>query len=282
MKKFHNKPVNVSLNHDEIWTMLKVFREEFADLTPELEERFILAYHAANLANVKADTADFYEKSPIDIEEALEVAESCELTETAINAAWLEYLNKINTNSSIKYYEPVPYPDFARVLETFWNHYDNTPRLKEIADGLETLPFEIKPADWEGENFERGLEEMKELYAGLQAEEIKEATLPIAYRVEAVNLSIRAIQEVKEAFAAESVAQAESPSNIVQIEPSGRAMFQTIRRRVVELINDFEQGLSQLHQDNDLETPIGDTVQEGKVKGATAVLNMLDQMQIEP
>lgn len=259
-----------------------MFREEFAVLTPALEERFILAYHAANLANVKADTADFYEKSPIDIEEALEVAENCELTETSINAAWLEYLAKINMSSSIQYYEPIPYPDFAKVLETFWHHFDNTPRLKEIADNLETLPFEVKPADWEGEDFERGLEEMKELYAGLQAEEIKNAELPIKYRVEAVNLSIRAIQEVKEAFDAEKIAQDDTPSNVVQIEPSGRAMFRDIRNRVVELINDFEQGLSQLHQDNDLEVPLGDTVQEGKVKGATAVLNMLDQMQVEP
>ena len=259
-----------------------MFREEFAVLTPALEERFILAYHAANLANVKADTADFYEKSPIDIEEALEVAENCELTETSINAAWLDYLAKINTNPNIQYYEPIPYPDFANVLETFWHHFDNTPRLKEIADGLETLPFEIKPADWEGENFERGLEEMKELYAGLQAEEIKEATLPIAYRVEAVNLSIRAIQEVKDAFDAEKIAQNDNPSNVVQIEPSGRAMFREIRRRVVGMINEFESDVEKMHEDYDDVGPIGDTVQEGKVKGATAVLNMLDQMQVEP
>ena len=50
MKKNHNFSVTVTLNNDELWNVLKLCRDgEYCEIPPELEQKFILAYHQINL-----------------------------------------------------------------------------------------------------------------------------------------------------------------------------------------------------------------------------------------
>ena len=280
MKKLHNQPVQVTLTDNELWTMLKLFRDgEFSEISPELEQKFILGYHAANLQAQKAKIANQYQESTPDIEDMLQISEDFESAETAVNLAWDDYLRRIAEASEIKHYEPLPYPVFAQVLKVFIKDL-HEPLVASTSPAQKCL-LSINKTDWDGEDFNKSLEEMREYCAGLLAEEQQEHTVPLNYRINAAKLSIRCIEYISAGLALKQAPQAPetSPSNIIELEPSPWAIYIEIRKHILNMCQEFKEDFEHLKEVNELELPIGDTFQEGKLRGVEAVLDMLTAIE---
>lgn len=281
MKKLHNNTVRVHLNDDEIWTMLKMFRDgELIKLAPELEQRFILAYHEAKVKNMKAAKSDKYLELQPDIDEMLEVAETFQFSDIAIQAAWDAYVQAVAECDEIQHYEPLPYLRFAAVLNEFVKNYDMTPALQKIARETETLPFEIKLSDWVFEDFEKNLLEMQELQANLQTADIETNALKLGNQIDAVNMSIQAISTVRDAYNhAATVEEEPELNNVLEFEKSPLGTYSSIRQQIMNLHAEFEEDFEHLQESNEMELPVGDTIQEGKLQGVRAVLALLTEME---
>ena len=281
MKKLHNNTVQVHLDDDDIWTMLKLFRDgELIKLAPELEQRFILAYHESKLKVLKAEKNEKHLEMLPDIDEMLEVAETYKFSDVAIQAAWEAYVQAIAECEEVKYYEPLPYLRFAAVLNEFVKNYDMTPALKRISREIETLPFEIKLADWNFEDFERNLMEMQELQANLQDADIEKNALKLGNQIEAVTMSIQAITTVRDAYNhAATVEEEPELNNVLEFEKSPLGTYSSIRQQIMNLHAEFEEDLEHLQESNEMELPVGDTIQEGKLQGVRAVLALLTEME---
>lgn len=294
MSKFHNDPmISVELNYEELWEILKLFRDgELSVLSPELEQRFIMGYHEANVANVKSDKGQRFAENPIGIEEALEVAETSNLPEDAINAGWLEYLAQIQLDTNVKNYEPISYPRFVEVLEI----YAQRKRLSDPA-GMLLSPSGLKlnMNDWEAQNFNQGLEELQEMKAELEADE----TIPQHLRVEAVNLSIKAIEEIVRELDAQNVQQPQrflreypipigtttadpedpNSSSLILMDMDARAAFRAVKRAVEDLHEVYKADFEKIQAANELEIPLGETLEEGRMQATCSMLNHLDTIE---
>ena len=280
MEKLHNNVVQVPLTEENIWTLVKLFRDgELIKVAPELEAKFIAAYHESKLAEIKAVKAKRYIENTPDIEEMLAAAENFSFADTALLAAWDAYVLAISECDDVQHYEPLPYERFGAVLNVFVQNYDMTPAIERIAREAETLPFEIKASDWTKEELRRAMEELQEMQANLQSAEISEKAVELKNRVKAVKTSIKAIETVRNAYEHALDCNESSPSNIIEIEPTSRSTFQEVKKHVQRLYNEFTEDFEHLKEHNEMELPIGDTIQDGKVRGVRAVLAVLEELE---
>lgn len=279
MKKLHNQPVQVTLTDAELWTMLKLFRDgEFSEIAPELEQKFILGYHAANLQAQKIKIANQYVEREPDNELVLKIFEDFDGAETAINRAWDDYVRRIAEAPEIKHFEPLPYAGFVQVLKDLVAEMHEPPAASSSSAQKDLI--KINKADWEGEDFTKSLEEMHEYYAGLLAEEQQQA-VPLSYRISAAKLAIRCIEYIWAVLASQEPAQKpiNGPGKFIKLDPPPWAIYIEIRKLIKDLCSEFKEDLEYLKEVNELELPIGDTIQEGKVRGAEAILEMLTTIE---
>lgn len=279
MSKFHNHPVQVELDSEDIWTILKLFRDgELAVLSPELEQRFVIGYHMACIREAKIKKAEEHDNEPIPIEEALEVAESSCLPEGAINAAWLEYLNHINQTETIKYYEPISYPAFVEVLEIFAEYVDKQDRPAVLAGGA---CLKLSKFDWQEQNFNQGIEELQEIKAELEA---NEEELPKPYRVDAVDLSIKALCQIRDEFEQGNEPpsagnDAPPPSSVILLDQGAEAAFRAIKNAMNDLHSVHKREFQVVQEHNELEYPLGESLAEGKMQATCSMLEILDNIE---
>lgn len=279
MKKLHNKPVQVPLTEDDIWTLLKLFRDgEETRVAPELEAKFITAYHQAKLASLKEEKATHYIENTPDIEEMLGAAENFMFADNALIAAWDAYILAIQECDAVTHYEPLPYQTFASVLNEFVKNYDMTPAMERIAREAETLPFELKASDWTKKQIEQALVELQEMKAGLHDPESSKV-VPVRNRVQAIDTSIKAIETVRDAY--EHAIDCPDPyaNKIIEIEPTARAAWAQIKNKIQALHRQYTEDLEHLQAQNEMGLPIGDTIQEGKAQGVFAVLALMSELE---
>lgn len=268
------------LTEEDIWTLLKLFRDgEPIKLSPELEQKIISAYHESKLANLKAEKAQKYIEETPDIEEMLAAAENFSFADTALLAAWDAYVLAISESDKVRHYEPLPYERFAAVLDVFVKNYDMTPAIERIAREAETLPFEIKASNWTKEELRRAMEELQEMQANLQSAEISEKAVELKNRVQAVKTSIKAVDAVRVAFEHAIECADVYPDKIIEIEPTARVAWAQIRNKVNQLYQEFTEDYEHLKEQNEMELPLGDTIQDGKVRGVRAVLALMDELE---
>lgn len=280
MEKFHNNVVQVPLTEENIWTLVKLFRDgELIKVAPELEAKFIAAYHESKLAEIKAAKAQRYIENTPDIEEMLAAAENFSFADTALLAAWDAYVLAISECDDVELYEPLPYERFAAVLNVFVQNYDMTPAIERIAREAETLPFEIKASNWTKEELRRAMEELQEMQANLQSAEISEKAVELKNRVQAVKTSIKAIEAVRTAFEHAIECADAPPDKIIELEANARVAWAQIRSKIQALYKEFEEDYEHLKEHNEMELPIGDTIQDGKVRGVRAVLALMDELE---
>lgn len=222
MEKFHKNMVRVTLTMDELWTILKLFRDgEEVTLTPDLEQKFIRAYHETKLPAGNAETL----------------------------------------------------------------RQDNRPTL-----------FSVRPAQygigkdfWELENFNQGLEEMRELKANLEAEEIEPGDIPLLARVEAVDLSIKAIEAVRQEFEKANAELPEAvlgaietpPSNIIELVHEERAIYKAVKDAFQRLHEAYKADFERLLEENEAALPLGSTIEEGKVIAIKEILQIIDNLEAQ-
>lgn len=286
MSKFHNNPVAVELSIDEIWTVLKLFRDgELTVLPAELEQRFIMGYHLASVEQQKAKTAKAFEENPIDIEQALEVAHSSPLPEQAINAAWLDYLQQISASHTVKYYEPIDYPRFVSMLEIYVEHADQE-KTPALLVGGEIL--KLNTNDWESQNFNQGLEELQEIKAEIEGAELE---IPQVFRVDAIDLSIKAVNEIRKALEnknirsdgtlsfAESPADAfkdPPPTELILLDQDAEAAIRTIKTRLQKLLKIYQADFKKVQDEHDFDKEmLPATLEEGRLQAIVNVLTII-------
>lgn len=290
MSKFHNEPVAVELSIEEIWTVLKLFRDgELTILPPELEQRFIMGYHLASIKHHKTKTAQTFEENPIDIEQALEVANSSPLPEGAINAAWLDYLEQISASQTVKYYEPIDYPRFVSMLEIYVEHADQeeTPLLLVSGEILK-----LNTNDWESQNFNQGLEELQEIKAEIEGAELE---IPQAFRVDAIDLSIKAITEISQALERDTIRSDGTlsfeelpadafkdppPTELILLDQDAKTAFRAVKNAFQELHKAYQDEFKTVQEKHDIDNAtLGETLAEGKLQAIVNVMEIIDDIE---
>ena len=274
MKKLHNKSVQVDLTDNEIWTLLAMFRDgEMIKPGAGLEQKLITAYQDSKLSTLRDSKLLEASKGLPDLDTMLAANEGFTVADTAIVAAWDAYIMAITECDSILHYEPLPYDVFVMVLKKFAENYDMSQAMRRIAEEVQILPFEIRPADWIHENFKQAIEELKELEANLQGGDFIGSGVPEMRRVEAIGLAIRCVNKVQAAI------KPANENNVIEIQPNRYAVFSDIRQHIQGLKEEYAEDFDKLREENVLEIPLGDTLQEGRLQGVAAVLDLLAQIE---
>ena len=274
MEKLHNKSVQVDLTDNEIWTLLAMFRDgEMIKPGAGLEQKLITAYQDSKLSTLRDSKLLEASKGLPDLDMMLAANEGFTVADTAIVAAWDAYIMAITECDSILHYEPLPYDVFVMVLKKFAENYDMSQAMRRIAEEVQILPFEIRPADWIHENFKQAIEELKELEANLQGGDFIGSGVPEMRRVEAIGLAIRCVNKVQAAI------KPANENNVIEIQPNRYAVFSDIRQHIQGLKEEYAEDFDKLRKENVLEIPLGDTLQEGRLQGVAAVLDLLAQIE---
>ena len=274
MEKLHNKSVQVDLTDNEIWTLLAMFRDgEMIKPGAGLEQKLITAYQDSKLSTLRDNKLLEAQKDLPDLDTMLAANEGFTVADTAIVAAWDVYIMAITECDSILHYEPLPYDVFVMVLKKFAENYDMSQAMRRIAEEVQILPFEIRPADWINENFKQAIEELKELEANLQGGDFIGSGVPEMRRIEAIGLATRCVNKVQDAI------KPANENNVIEIQPTRYAVFSDIRQHIQGLKEEYAEDFDKLREENVLEIPLGDTLQEGRLQGVAAVLDLLAQIE---
>lgn len=133
MEKSKNT-VNIAFTRTELWNLLKMFHDgEHVFISIALHEKLICGYLDQLHQSEKVEKAKEQEKR----ESINDINHLTNIPKRIIDATYDTYVQMIVSAKNIKCYEPLPYLDFAKLLDDFSQSYDTSQEIYSV------LPFEV-------------------------------------------------------------------------------------------------------------------------------------------
>ena len=142
-------------------------------------------------------------------------------------------------------------------------HEANNAQVKRLEKAFSIVSLNLPITEWEHQNFDQAIEELKELEADLENVAID---LSLIHRTEAIKLALKALETIKSAV--------EAPFLTDEMETRYQ-VFSEIYQLIEKLRDEYHEDLQELNSQNELELPLGETIQEGKLMAVKEVLYLL-------